>query len=638
MSNENISNESNSSLEKQTASSQQQTVSSQQQSAQILETAVEKTLPPKRKFYQKKRYWILVALTVLIWYTQCPNPCPISEQTHFITEPRTIDGRNIDYFQAFSNTYADLLDRPEENGYRMILSVLGPRALEQNLLANDYTWEQLPTSEKGQDWFNKTWKPLCEKLKLDPNRKPDFYDSYSMEEYIQIHGITGTEPIQEDRPLVRGQKTRLAVQAGDEDVDKISDYVSRLQSGEPWNEAENPQAFQWLKESNSLLDVYMEASKKPFWISYYAVPEPIDDMLDSSGNYVSCPPCLIGILLPDIQGYRKSARALSVRIGWNLSRAKMASTSEDPTEVAKAAADQAAAVDQAIDDILAQYRIGRKVPEICLVTRLVGFAVENMASQNVAHLLATEAATDEQLARLATGISSLKPIKTWKKTWFAERLMIEQFVVSACEYPKIFEAYQINSYDDKSVFSLLYLTIDKRRMLLALRQYLEPYNKMFSDISFSERENLLKETDTQQKKASSFIGFLRILLTIQSRSKWFADILCTKLLPAYKVCFNAQYSAEAKQSLSQTGIALERYRLKTGAYPSSLEKLVPEFLPSAPRDAFTESSPLIYRLQDDGSYLLYSVGRNRQDDRGVENPQDADEGDLVFSLKKRTDN
>ncbi len=214
--------------------------------------------------------------------------------------------------------------------------------------------------------------------------------------------------------------------------------------------------------------------------------------------------------------------------------------------------------------------------------------------------------------------------------------MIEQMAISVYEYPKLLEAYQIlYSTNDESKYSLFYLTIDKRRMLLALRQYLEPYNKMFSDISFSERENLLKETDTQQKKASSFNGYLR-LLTIQSRSKWFAELFFTDFFPAYKGCFNAQYSAQAKQSLSQTGIALERYRLKTGAYPSSLEKLVPEFLPSVPRDAFTESSPLIYRLQDDGSYLLYSVGRNRQDDRGVENPQDADEGDSVFSLRKRT--
>ncbi len=62
-------------------------------------------------------------------------------------------------------------------------------------------------------------------------------------------------------------------------------------------------------------------------------------------------------------------------------------------------------------------------------------------------------------------------------------------------------------------------------------------------------------------------------------------------------------------------IALELHRRRHGAYPASLDELVPVFLPAVPPDRF-DGNPLRYILRD-GQPLLYSIGVDGIDDGGV---------------------
>ena len=65
--------------------------------------------------------------------------------------------------------------------------------------------------------------------------------------------------------------------------------------------------------------------------------------------------------------------------------------------------------------------------------------------------------------------------------------------------------------------------------------------------------------------------------------------------------------------------ALERYRLAQGAYPATLADLVPQFIADLPRDPYARA-PYHYQRRKDGTFLLYGVGVNRQDDGGQINP------------------
>lgn len=72
---------------------------------------------------------------------------------------------------------------------------------------------------------------------------------------------------------------------------------------------------------------------------------------------------------------------------------------------------------------------------------------------------------------------------------------------------------------------------------------------------------------------------------------------------------------EAAKQATVTAIALKRYQLKHGNYPKDLNSLVPEFVSTVPLDP-VDGKPLRYRPNNDGTFLLYSVGENGVDDGG----------------------
>jgi hypothetical protein len=75
----------------------------------------------------------------------------------------------------------------------------------------------------------------------------------------------------------------------------------------------------------------------------------------------------------------------------------------------------------------------------------------------------------------------------------------------------------------------------------------------------------------------------------------------------------------AQFAATEAVAALERYRLREGAFPEALAGLTPELLPEPPIDPWTDQ-PLRYRREGD-SYVLYSVGPDGVDDGGRMDPK-----------------
>ena len=73
--------------------------------------------------------------------------------------------------------------------------------------------------------------------------------------------------------------------------------------------------------------------------------------------------------------------------------------------------------------------------------------------------------------------------------------------------------------------------------------------------------------------------------------------------------------AEAGRNVVISAIALKRFQLKQGRLPDSLAELAPDYLPAVPIDPY-DGKPLKYHPNDDGTYLLYSVGDDGVDDGG----------------------
>jgi hypothetical protein len=86
---------------------------------------------------------------------------------------------------------------------------------------------------------------------------------------------------------------------------------------------------------------------------------------------------------------------------------------------------------------------------------------------------------------------------------------------------------------------------------------------------------------------------------------------------------------------------LERFRIAHGAYPARLTDLVPACLDDLPHDIMN-GEPYHYRLNPDGTFLLYSVGWNQVDEGGAVatlpySPKiiDYKQGDWVWPMVKR---
>lgn len=73
--------------------------------------------------------------------------------------------------------------------------------------------------------------------------------------------------------------------------------------------------------------------------------------------------------------------------------------------------------------------------------------------------------------------------------------------------------------------------------------------------------------------------------------------------------------AELDRSLAIAAIALKRNSLRYGKFPATLAALVPEFITSVPVD-YMDGQSIRYRLNSDGSFTLYSVGKDGKDDGG----------------------
>ena len=77
----------------------------------------------------------------------------------------------------------------------------------------------------------------------------------------------------------------------------------------------------------------------------------------------------------------------------------------------------------------------------------------------------------------------------------------------------------------------------------------------------------------------------------------------------------------------QMVLALRAYHEAKGAYPATLNELVPAFLPKISTDPFA-GKPMSFRREGDG-YVLYSIGLNGKDDGGKTSREQKDADDIV---------
>jgi hypothetical protein len=110
--------------------------------------------------------------------------------------------------------------------------------------------------------------------------------------------------------------------------------------------------------------------------------------------------------------------------------------------------------------------------------------------------------------------------------------------------------------------------------------------------------------------------------------------VCAMMIPALTQVAVAVAQAEENRDATIFALAAERYRLRHGKWPDTLSDVPPDLLPLSwtdriPVDPFN-GQPLRYSIADE-DLRVYSVGQNKTDDGGFDDPR---EGDMIIHVRR----
>jgi hypothetical protein len=269
------------------------------------------------------------------------------------------------------------------------------------------------------------------------------------------------------------------------------------------------------------------------------------------------------------------------------------------------------------------------------ISQLVRFAIAEIGMGTTWELLHSPDVREEQLAAVQRDWNSLEFLQATEASLAMERAMIEKSLEdmrrSSATFRSTLSLGSGQSFNSgnwlqnvgdfaeskgkETLWRLAWSYPDELRALQAHQTLLETIRHLRAGSSF--------KSALQQQEAE----WVRLGFQSHSRSK---GVIIDLANPDLRTLFSSSAQSlermaerleliEASRQLTMTAIALERFRLKHGAYPSAPSALVPEFLPSTPRDP-VDGQPLRYRLDTDGTFVLYSIGEDAADNGGDPTP------------------
>lgn len=150
---------------------------------------------------------------------------------------------------------------------------------------------------------------------------------------------------------------------------------------------------------------------------------------------------------------------------------------------------------------------------------------------------------------------------------------------------------------------------------------LEAYSLIIETARQAQTNGYFKDALAEREQKIIALGLNRTNLN-SLRAKLGGRLLeldVVRSIRSYASMLDRMMALDSWRQCAITAIALKRYQLRYGALPKDLSALVPEFLPAVPKDMM-DGLPLRYRLNPDGTFLLYSVGPDGVDDGGDATP------------------
>ncbi len=384
-----------------------------------------------------------------------------------------------------------------------------------------------------------------------------------------------------------------------------------LQSMErPWNADEFPKISQWVSANEIPLGYVAEAVER---CEYYSplVVEPIQ----TKGGKI--PGSLYTAFLPGVQRSREIARVLISRTMQHIDSLEM---------------------EQAAQDLITCHRLGRLVGRgPTLVEGMVGVAIESMVTKaELVFIDHCKSADDIRL--LKDGIQSLPArAEMAEKIKYGERMMFLDIIQGMTRHGNT--VLSPLGAESPALGMLSIEAVDWNIVLRSGNQWYDRIAEAMKVADYSSRIESLdliqSELESKRSKVSDNVA-LWVVKSIfagpTSRSQEFTNTLMQLLSPAAQQVQSASDRVEQYNRNLQVALALAEFRMAHGNYPKTLKHLRPQYLKEIPDDLFAEA-PLTYRTIDAG-YLLYSVGRDRVDNDGVDLGKAGSGDDLVVRFEQ----
>ena len=235
-------------------------------------------------------------------------------------------------------------------------------------------------------------------------------------------------------------------------------------------------------------------------------------------------------------------------------------------------------------------------PDLGTIQHLYFITRSQMAYSALAEALAQRALAEDELAAIQDALLEIDASADLKRA-------LQFDLIGACDGLDKLKAAGSKDYFKPPIWYPDGWIDENRALILdkGFESWIEPCAK--------EDYSLLKERDVALEK---WIDQIEASGSITAIKTFFAHGVLSSLrsLPP-----NTTYT-QALANQAQIACALERYFLKHGSYPESLDYLKPEFFEEIPTDPMDEA-PMRYRKSDSGRYILYSIGWNLSDELGI---------------------
>ncbi len=263
--------------------------------------------------------------------------------------------------------------------------------------------------------------------------------------------------------------------------------------------------------------------------------------------------------------------------------------------------------DEALQDALLGFRLGDAIAdEPILISSLVRVAIDALMLQPVWEGCQDHRWNEAQLVALQGSLRRRDYLAEIRRSLDGERVLSGMVYDSLCtregrDWVRLFGDTNERGASEDQLQLFLWLAPRGwvRQNQVAHWRYLRALTE---DLAAARCQADIQDWDS---RLGEFIG----------RNSFFGVIAGT-MAPAVGRASEKSYVAEANRRLALVALALERHRLAVGAYPASLDALVPRFLESVPSDPMNGAA-LKYATALDIGFHLYSVGLDHVDDGGV---------------------